>query len=184
VIAWAEHRYFGESIPFPKNISLEQPYVQWLTVEQALKDSELLIDQLRYDYGNRSVIPIGGRYGGMLAAYLRMQSPDLVQGAIASSAPMLMFANGTVDEFAFVDKVTERYGSSHDDSRCSANIKSAFERLNKNVESEQAWASFNRIFHPCTEVTSAREFAAGMHSLIEGLQDLTISGMVKTESGE
>ncbi len=36
LVIFGEHRYFGESWPFPKDIALQPPYNSWLTVEQTL----------------------------------------------------------------------------------------------------------------------------------------------------
>jgi len=51
---------------------------------------------------DRAVIAFGGSYGGMLAAWMRMKYPQHIQGAIASSAPILWF-EGATDPSAFTE---------------------------------------------------------------------------------
>ena len=109
MVVYAEHRYFGQSYPFAQDIALTSGYNQWLTVEQTMMDYIELIKDLKAKHSsiaNQPVIAIGGSYGGMLAAYLRMKYPNYIQGALASSAPVLYFRNGTVADTAFDDKVT------------------------------------------------------------------------------
>jgi len=93
LVVFGEHRYFGESWPFPKKIAFNTTANRFLTVEQAMMDYVELIKHIRYTYNaiDRACIVFGGSYGGMLAAWLRMKFPSTFQGALASSAPLVYF---------------------------------------------------------------------------------------------
>ena len=94
----------------------------------------------------------------MLAAFLRMRHPDLVHGAIASSAPLLDFADGTVADTAFLDKVTDQYNDQCWDKRCGLNIGGAFAA---DISPDQ----FNEVMAPCTPVKSTADVWAAFETL-------------------
>jgi pimeloyl-ACP methyl ester carboxylesterase len=66
------------------------PNIDYLSSQQALADYAYLIKYLKlsYDAENSAVIAFGGSYGGMLAAWFRMKYPNVVDGALAASAPI------------------------------------------------------------------------------------------------
>lgn len=64
--------------------------LRFLTTEQALADTSFLIRHLREtSYPNGKLIVFGGSYAGNLAAWAELRYPHLIDGAVASSAPVL-----------------------------------------------------------------------------------------------
>ncbi len=74
--------------PILRDVS--DPYLEWLTTEQALADAANFIRTInaQYNYTGRPWVVFGGSYPGNLAAWFRLKYPDLVVGAVASSAPV------------------------------------------------------------------------------------------------
>ncbi|POM59833.1 Lysosomal Pro-X carboxypeptidase [Phytophthora palmivora] len=89
LLIFAEHRYFGKSIPFGLDVL---DHMEFLSTQQALADYAVLIETLKDDLGvDVPVIGFGGSYGGMLGTWFRMKYPHIVDGVIAGSAPVVNF---------------------------------------------------------------------------------------------
>ncbi|XP_034935448.1 lysosomal Pro-X carboxypeptidase isoform X2 [Chelonus insularis] len=97
LLVFAEHRYYGESLPYGNKSYSDAKYLGYLNSQQALADYVQLIEFLKSDpkLKSSSVIAFGGSYGGMLSAWFRIKYPHIVQGAIAASAPILQFTDIT-----------------------------------------------------------------------------------------
>ena len=92
LLVFAEHRFFGSSIPDAcKGATVDDALRRcgnFLSSRQAMADFARNIVELTAEYGAGRTITLGGSYGGMLAAWMRMTYPSIVAGAIASSAPI------------------------------------------------------------------------------------------------
>lgn len=97
-----EHRYYGTSLPNRTELGPGDAWgvdqLRWLTNKQALEDSAEFIRNLNIpgtdNSEKRKIIYYGGSYPGGRAAHMRLLYPELVHGAIASSAVVT-----AVDEF-------------------------------------------------------------------------------------
>ncbi|RYY34691.1 hypothetical protein EON62_03065, partial [archaeon] len=96
LIVFAEHRYYGESMPFGA-ASYNNNNLAYLSSEQALADYAALLFSLKSNLSAplAPVVSFGGSYGGMLASWFRMKYPATTIGAIAASAPILQFTGIT-----------------------------------------------------------------------------------------
>ncbi|CAJ0598098.1 unnamed protein product [Cylicocyclus nassatus] len=112
-IIFAEHRFYGASLPFGNESYSSIENMGYLTSEQALADFAALLFTLKTPNNgmpvsypkSTTVIAFGGSYGGMLSAWFRIKYPHVVTGAWAASAPLLYFRGGNVDQGAF-DAIT------------------------------------------------------------------------------
>lgn len=98
LLVFAEHRYYGVSLPYGNRSYSDNGRLGYLTSQQALADYVDLIAYLRRGNagrragrdvtdggtgtGSNPVIAFGGSYGGMLAAWFRIKYPAVVEGLV------------------------------------------------------------------------------------------------------
>ncbi|KAI9013663.1 serine carboxypeptidase S28-domain-containing protein [Hyaloraphidium curvatum] len=136
LIVEIEHRYYGRSIPFPlgANGMLPTEQYKYLTMEQVMADTKLVVETVR---GSRGVPPrvpslvIGGSYGGQLSSYHRLTYPDTFQAAIASSAPVdyvlgTQLLDRTVERF---HEVLRRAYETLASPECATNIRTGMDQV-------------------------------------------------------
>ncbi|XP_034935793.1 lysosomal Pro-X carboxypeptidase-like [Chelonus insularis] len=128
LIIFAEHRYYGESLPFGNKTFSSVKNLEYLNTQQALLDYVNLIEFLRTDnkLKHSPVIVFGGSYAGQLAAWMRLKYPHIVQGAIAASAPILQFSNIT-DCHLFTRIVTSDFRNTN--PICSKAIRQSWDAI-------------------------------------------------------
>ncbi|XP_078048841.1 lysosomal Pro-X carboxypeptidase [Augochlora pura] len=144
LLIFAEHRYYGESMPYGNKSYNDTKHLGYLTSEQALADFVDLIQDIKstMKYKNSPVIVFGGSYGGMLSAWIRIKYPHIVQGAIAASAPILQFT-GVVECESFARIVKSDFMMSH--PNCSTNIEKSWRVINNITSNDKGkkWLSDN-----------------------------------------
>ncbi|TMW56748.1 hypothetical protein Poli38472_006758 [Pythium oligandrum] len=158
LIVFAEHRYYGESMPFGADY---MKHLQYLNHEQAIADFTELIYFLQSDYKaeNHPVILFGGSYGGMLSAWFRMKYPAIVHGAIAASAPIFGFP--VFPEFKG-DKyweVVTRDASPETGSaeNCVPNVKKSWDKIFSLAKTEEGRQKLSSIFRLCEPLSKEEE---------------------------
>ena len=149
LVVFAEHRFYGESFPPDWSLDLhvsESDMLSYLRVASALSDYALLIADLKKSFHLDKTVVFGGSYGGMLAARMRIEYPSLVQGAIASSAPVI-FSSGLSprpDPFAFYQRITSAMGM-----QCSTGFKRASELIHSLADSTEGVQKLKSTLRLC-----------------------------------
>ena len=157
-IVFAEHRYYGTSLPFGVENSFKKENLGFLSIEQAMADFAKVIKGYKTD----KVIAFGGSYGGMLSAYMRYTYPHLIYGALAASAPIYLISGQSQEkgqDLSFFQAVTRDYTKFSPE--CSAKISSGFQTLFEFAKNED-WDNFNKVTKQCNAVNS---FDKAMHVL-------------------
>ncbi|XP_056613248.1 lysosomal Pro-X carboxypeptidase isoform X1 [Triplophysa dalaica] len=158
MLVFAEHRYYGESMPFGDESYSNAKYLNYLTSEQALADFAVLIKALKGNIPGAQkspVIAIGGSYGGMLAAWLRMKYPSAVIGALASSAPIWQFI---VPCGGFYQVVTRDFTSGG--VNCSSNIRRSWKAVDGISATVKGLQWLSQEFGLCSPLKSLEDVYA------------------------
>ncbi|KAM8716190.1 hypothetical protein ACLKA7_003125 [Drosophila subpalustris] len=167
VVVFAEHRYYGKSMPFGSDtFNTSKPdHLAFFTVEQTLEDYALLITYLRSGR-ERPVVAFGGSYGGMLAAWFRMKYPHIVNGALAASAPILQFPGLTPCDI--FDKITTSVYETAYNANCSANIGKSWKAFETLAANDAGKKQLGDIFRLCDPITNADD----LNQFMDYLEDI------------
>ncbi|NXV51061.1 PCP carboxypeptidase, partial [Uria aalge] len=159
MLVFAEHRYYGESLPFGNESFSDSKHLNYLTSEQALADFAVLIEYLKTTIAGARyspVIAIGGSYGGMLAAWFRMKYPHVVVGALAASAPIWQFGDlvpcGTY--FSIVTNDFKKSGPG-----CSESIRNSWNAINHLSSTDAGLQWLSSTFRLCSPLKNLQDAA-------------------------
>lgn len=150
MVVFAEHRYYGRSLPFGDDFALGRGYnVSFLTVEQAMEDLNTLNMHVRDKWRSTKRAPFvvfGGSYGANLAMWLRLKNPNLWAGAVASSATPLKHLLRETNGFAEIE--TETYGNVS--SACPDLVRRGWRELYAKVETPSGRVSVRNALSLCS----------------------------------
>lgn len=137
-----EHRFYGKSHP---TSDMSDASLRYLNSEQALADLAAFRNAMakKFNLTSSKWISFGGSYPGSLSAWFRLKYPHLVNGAVASSAPV--FAK--LDFPEYMDVVTASLGTTGQD--CVKNVANATQTLNSLLSSEQGAKQLTDLFLLC-----------------------------------
>ncbi|XP_076236780.1 lysosomal Pro-X carboxypeptidase [Calliopsis andreniformis] len=171
LLVFAEHRYYGESMPYGNKSYMDSQHVGYLTSQQALADFVDLIAYLKSIQTNEQspVIVFGGSYGGMLSAWIRMKYPHIVQGAIAASAPILQFT-GIVECEAFARITTMDFKTAH--PSCPKLIRKSWDVISNVTSNDKGrkWLSDNwKLCQPLTNTSDVKQLKSYLEDIYTNL---------------
>jgi len=159
MLLFAEHRYYGQSLPFGNQSYSDLKYLGYLTSEQALADFAELITYIKSTVAGAAdspVIAFGGSYGGMLAAWMRIKYPHIITGAIAASAPIWQFTGLTPCD-AFNRVVTADYTTVS--LECSETIRKSWSAINRVLANDTGKAWFSQNWNLCNALHNEQDTA-------------------------
>nr|XP_003219412.1 PREDICTED: lysosomal Pro-X carboxypeptidase [Anolis carolinensis] len=159
ILVFAEHRYYGVSLPFGNKSFSDAKHLNYLSSAQALADFAVLVQHLKATIPGAQdtpVIAIGGSYGGMLAAWFRMKYPHIVIGALAASAPIWQF-DSLVPCGTFYSIVTQDFKKSG--NCCSESIRNSWAAINRLASTEEGLRWLSSTFRLCTPLKTETDAA-------------------------
>ncbi|CAI5447333.1 unnamed protein product [Caenorhabditis angaria] len=168
-VVFVEHRYYAKSKPFGNESYSNIENLGYLSTSQALADYAFVVQYLKNGKTipgadkNTPVIAFGGSLGGMLAAWFRIKYPHIVDGALASSAPVVLYPNSNPSEFYMITSRT------FIDSGCNKKaVERSWEVLEKLAKTKDGRAKLNKIFKldPKKSLISKKEDVGFLKSFI------------------
>ncbi|CAG4977592.1 unnamed protein product [Parnassius apollo] len=141
----SEHRYYGKSLPVNET-AVEK--FKYLSAKQALADNAHLLRSFKSKpfFANSKIVVVGGSYAGNLAAWMRLLYPDLVDAAIASSAPVL----AKKDFYEYLETVNTDYAQ-YGTSGCLKSINKLFINYESMFETQEGIKKLKEEENICPE---------------------------------
>ncbi|EYB94815.1 hypothetical protein Y032_0167g136 [Ancylostoma ceylanicum] len=135
-----EHRFYGASRPTP-NQSVKN--LKYLSSRQALKDVAYFIQEMnkKYKLEGARWVTFGGSYSGALSLWFRQQYPELVVGAVGSSAPL----DAEFDFWGYLEVVEDALRTQHSND-CAENVRKGFKEIRELMKTKEGRDQLSEIF--------------------------------------
>ncbi|XP_060082693.1 putative serine protease K12H4.7 [Ylistrum balloti] len=140
-----EHRYYGKSHP-TKDMGTGN--LIFLSSEQALADLAYFITYAKQKFGleESKLITFGGSYPGSLSAWFRLKYPHLVDGAVASSAPI----KAVLNFYEYLGVVTNSLATTG--QSCNKNVAAATDDLASKLQTAAGHTALKTMFNMCDDL--------------------------------
>ncbi|PKY04489.1 serine peptidase, family S28 [Aspergillus campestris IBT 28561] len=180
-IVW-EHRYYGESAPFPISLDTPPEHFKYLTTRQAIEDIPYFAQNFtRVNYTDVDLTPkgtpwvmVGGSYAGTRAAFMRNEHPETIFAALSSSAPI----QAQVDMTSYFDQVY-RAMVANGYSNCTRDIHAAYQYIDGQLaEDTGSAAAIKRLFFGEEGAQNSNEdFTGALTHLYDYFQGYGLGGV-------
>ncbi|XP_033099786.1 putative serine protease K12H4.7 [Anneissia japonica] len=158
-----EHRFYGKSHP-TSDLSVEN--LKFLSSEQGLADLAYFRQYIasKMKVTDNKWVSFGGSYPGSLSVWFRLKYPHLVDGAVATSAPV----EATLDFTGYLDVVRDSLATSKYGSKCNDNIQSATNMIESLLDHPLGWRTLTDTFKLCNPLngTNKNDIANMFESLV------------------
>ncbi|VDL71882.1 unnamed protein product [Nippostrongylus brasiliensis] len=134
-----EHRFYGESQP---TVDQSVANLKYLSSRQAIEDIAAFIKAMnvKYNLQNASWITFGGSYSGALSLWAREKHPELIAGAVGSSAPV----QAEVDFWKYLQVVEDSLRAFSND--CAENVRIGFAQVIDMMNTEDGRQKLSDLF--------------------------------------
>ncbi|RDW67221.1 putative serine peptidase, family S28 [Aspergillus mulundensis] len=178
-IVW-EHRYYGDSLPFPVTNNTPPEHWKYLTTRQALADIPVFAENFtrpsfeKYDLTPELTpwIMVGGSYPGARAAFARKEYPDTIFAAFASSAVV----HAQIDMSVYYEQIY-RSMVANGLGNCALDIHAALEYIDDQLSQEDTAVAIKQLFFGVgAEKNSNEDFTAALSGIFGYFQSYGLEG--------
>lgn len=149
-----EHRFYGKSVP---TRDLSNANLRFLNSEQALADFAMFRQYISEKLAlpkTTKWVAFGGSYSGALSAWFRLKYPHLVDGSLATSAPV----KAQLD-FSEYNEVVQRSLEFFVGESCANRVREGTQAATNLLSSADGKKQLQKLFNLCTPIETDDDIA-------------------------